>query len=190
MTPRNVLYIVLATVAGTAFGAWFVGSQIESPAEAAARTAAPTPSPILVPIEKRVLSTDVITRGTVRFGLPQPLSIVPSTLKAAPGLIANLPPLNHQLKEGDVILTASGRPVFLLQGKSPVFRDITPGVTGDDVRQLEKALKRLGYDPGIIDGVYDQKTSRAVRQWYGHEGWLPFVPTLKQTEAVRALKRN
>jgi peptidoglycan hydrolase-like protein with peptidoglycan-binding domain len=190
MTPRNVLYIVLATVAGTAFGAWYVGSQIKSPAEVAARTAPPTPSPILVPIEKRVLSTDVVTRGTVRFGLPQPLSIVPSTLKATPGLIANLPPRNHQLKEGDVILTASGRPVFLLQGKSPVFRDLTPGVTGDDVRQLEQALRRLGLKPGKIDGVYDQSTGVAVKRWYEREGWLPFVPTLKQTEAVRALERN
>src|ERR671924_1888850 len=118
MSPTSVLYLVLATVAGAAIGAWVAGSQIEAPAEVAARTAPPTPSPILVPVEQRVLSTDVVTRGTVRFGLPQPISIVPSTLKSAPGLLATLPLPNAQFGEGDVILTASGRPVFLFQGET------------------------------------------------------------------------
>jgi peptidoglycan hydrolase-like protein with peptidoglycan-binding domain len=130
------------------------------------------------------------TRGTFQSGQRHPISIVPSTLKAMPGVIANLPLRNHEFKEGEVLLTASGRPVFLLKGKSPIFRDLTPGVTGDDVRQLEQALKRLGFNPGPIDGVYDQKTSAAVKQWYEREGWEPFVPTLKQTEAVQALERK
>lgn len=81
MKPLSVLYLVLATAAGAAIGAWVAGSHIEAPAEVAARTAPPTPSPILVQVERRTLSADVVTRGTVRFGLPQPVSIVPSTLK-------------------------------------------------------------------------------------------------------------
>src|SRR3954471_16123740 len=102
----------LAIVALMASGAWFVGSRIESPAEVAARTAPPPPSPILVPVEQRVLSADVVTRGTVRFGLPQPVSLAPSALKSGPGLITVLPVRNTQIKEGDVLLIASGRPVF------------------------------------------------------------------------------
>src|SRR5262244_1980661 len=107
----NVLWAVLSVVCGTAIGAWFAGSQIQSPAEIAARTAPPEPSPILVPVELRVLSSEVVTRGTVRFGLPQPISIVPSAIKGGPGLIATLPRPNTSLQEGEVILTASGRPV-------------------------------------------------------------------------------
>ena len=53
---------------------WIAGSKIQSPAEAAARTAPPSPSPILVPVEERVLSSDVITRGTARFQLKQVLA--------------------------------------------------------------------------------------------------------------------
>jgi len=71
----NVLWAILGVVGGMALGAWYAGSKIQSPAEMAARTAAPEPSPILVPVESRVLSSDVVTRGTVRFGLPQPISI-------------------------------------------------------------------------------------------------------------------
>ena len=127
--------------------AWVAGSRIESPADAAARTAPPTPSPILVPVEQRVLSADVVTRGTVRFGLPQRVSIAPSALKAAPGLVATLPLRNARFEEGDVMLTASGRPVFVLQGQTPAYRDLAPGIVGEDVRQLKQALRGSGSIP-------------------------------------------
>ena len=88
----SILWAILGVVGGMALGAWYMGSRIQSPAEMAARTAAPEPSAILVPVESRVLSSDVVTRGTVRFGLPQPISIAPSTVKGAVGLISSLPP--------------------------------------------------------------------------------------------------
>ena len=75
MKRMRILWTVLGMVAALAAGAWLAGHSIQSPAEMAARTAPPQPSPILVPIEERMLSTDVITRGTVRFGRPQPVSI-------------------------------------------------------------------------------------------------------------------
>ena len=60
-----VLWAILGAVGGMALGAWYMGSKIQSPAEVAARTAPPEPSPILVPVESRALSSDVVTRGTV-----------------------------------------------------------------------------------------------------------------------------
>jgi hypothetical protein len=186
----NILYAVLACVASAAAGAWYAGSQIESPAEVAARTAAPPPSPILVPIERRVLSTDVVTRGTVRFGLPQQVSLAPSTLKTGPGLLTSLPAKNTQIQEGDVLVTASGRPVFVLLGQTPAYRDLVPRLTGQDVRQLEEALKRLGFDPGPLDGLYDQQTSAAVAELYKAKGWDPFGPTADQLTVVRNLERD
>jgi len=184
------LISVLAFAALIAVGAWVAGSRIESPADAAARTAPPTPSPILVPVERRVLSSSIVTRGTGRFGLPQPISIAPSSLKPNPGLIATLPLRNTQLKEGDVVLTASGRPVFLLQGKLPAYRDLVPGLSGEDVRQLEHALRRLGFAAGPADGVYDHETSAAVAAWYRSKKWEPFGPTRDQQTALFALERD
>ena len=122
-----VLYSVLALVAAAAVGGFLAAKWIQSPADVAARTAPPTPSPILVPVEERVLSSNVVTRGTARFGLPQPISIVPSALKAKAGLITTLPLRNTQFREGGVMLTASGRPVFVLQGKTPAYRDLVAG---------------------------------------------------------------
>ncbi|MGR9012407.1 MAG: peptidoglycan-binding protein [Gammaproteobacteria bacterium] len=185
-----VLFTVLASVAVVAVGGWVAGSRIESPADAAARTAAPTPSPILVPVEKRVLSTNIVTRGTARFGLPKPVSIPPSTLKVDVGLITTLPLRNTQLAEGSVLLTASGRPLFVLQGGIPAYRDLVPGISGNDVLQLEQGLKRLGFDPGPIDGSYDQQTSSAIAEWYKSAGWEPFGPTRDQLANIRTLERD
>jgi peptidoglycan hydrolase-like protein with peptidoglycan-binding domain len=186
----NVLLAVLGVVGGMALGAWYAGSRIQSPAEMAMRTAPPEPSPILVPVESRVLSSDVVTRGTVRFGLPQPISIAPSTVKGGIGLIATLPRPNTGFREGEVILSVSGRPVFVLRGATPVHRDMSPGTTGGDVRQLEEALARLGFDPGTVDGIYDQKTSAAVERWYRKAGWEPFGPTREQRATILALERD
>jgi peptidoglycan hydrolase-like protein with peptidoglycan-binding domain len=185
-----VLVGVLVIAAIAAIGGWVASKQIQSPADMAARAAPPTPSPILVPIEKRVLSSEIITRGTARFGLPQAISIVPSALKADAGLIATLPLLNTHLKEGDVLLTASGRPVFILQGRLPTYRDLVPGISGDDVLQLQRALKRLGFDPGPLDGVYTQDTGAAVAKWYKSKGKEPFGPTRDQLAHVSTLERE
>jgi len=190
-TKRTViLFAVLGFAAVLVVGGWLTSSRIETPADIAARTAPPIPSPILVPVEKRVLSSKIVTRGTARFGLPQPISIVPSALKTDIGLIATLPLPNTQFKEGDVMLTASGRPLFILQGGLPAYRDLVPGISGDDVLQLERGLERLGFSKGRIDGIYDQKTSASVAKWYKSKGWEPFGPTRPQIENVRTLEQD
>ena len=186
----NLLYSVLGGVAAAALGAWILGSRIESPADAAARTTPPVPSPILVPVEQRALTSEVVTRGTARFGLPQPISIAPSPLKSNPGLATTIPVRNTQFGEGSVMLTHSGRPVFVFQGSVPAYRDLSPGIAGDDVRQLKRALKRLGFDPGALDGPYDERTSAAVGAFYKSKGWEPFGPTREQIAGLRALERE
>jgi hypothetical protein len=172
-----LLFWVLGLVIVVAVVSWIAGSSIQSPAEAAARTAPPAPSPILVPVEERVLTSDIVTRGTARFGTPQSISLAPSPLKPDAGVITTLPARGAQLGEGDVLLTASGRPLFVLQGAVPAFRDFVPGISGEDVRQLEEALERLGFEPGAVDGNYDLQTALAVSQWYDAAGWEPFGAT-------------
>jgi hypothetical protein len=184
----GILVLSLVFVALLAAVSWLVGSRIQSPAEAAARTAPPTPSPILVPVEERILTSDIITRGTARFGLPQSISLAPSALKGKAGIITTLPARGDQINEGELLLTASGRPVFLLQGDIPAYRDLSYGLSGKDVHQLETALKRLNFDPGPLDGVYDEKTSAAVADWYVSAGFMPFGPTEEQLANIHALE--
>lgn len=52
----------LVLVVLLALGAWVAGRGIRSPAQVASETAAPKPSSITVPVERRVLASEVIAR--------------------------------------------------------------------------------------------------------------------------------
>ena len=183
---NRALAVGIAAVVGSAAVSWAAASQIRSPAEVAARTAPPEPSAITAPVEKRVLATEVVVRGTVRYGAPQNVVLPISAAKKSSGLITIPPVKNKELKEGDVALTASGRPVFVLQGQEPAYRDMGPGASGNDVRQLEEGLARLGFSPGAVDGTFDGRTGAAVASWYLRSGYSPFGPTEDQLQVLRA----
>jgi len=187
---KQKLALALVFVVLLAAASWVAGSKIQSPAEAAARTAPPTPSPILVPVEERVLTSDVVTRGTARFGLPQSISLAPSSLKTQARIVTTLPARGDQLEEGDVLLTVSGRPVFVLQGDIPAYRDLFPGLMGEDVSQLEAALARLKFDAGPVDGVFDEATTAALADLYRSAGYASFTATGEQLAALRTLENE
>jgi hypothetical protein len=178
-----------------AIGAWVAGKQIRSPAQIAAETAAPDPSAITVPVERRVLSSEVIVRGTVRYGSPQPVVLATSEAKAnkgvsGPDIVTTRPKRGSRVSEGAVAMSVSGRPVFVLRGAQPSHRDMGPGSRGPDVRQLESALTRMGFTPGPIDGRYDGQTAAAVATWYEKSGWSPFGPTDTQLDQLRTARAN
>jgi hypothetical protein len=173
--------------------AWIVGGQIRSPAQIAAETSAPSASPITVPVERRVLSSEVIVRGTVRYGSPQPVVLATSEAKqgavnGAADVVTTPPVRGSKVGEGSVAMSVAGRPVFVLRGSEASHRDLGPGTRGPDVRQLEAALKRQGFSPGKIDGRYDGQTAAAVASWYERRGWSPFGPTDAQLDQLRTAK--
>jgi peptidoglycan hydrolase-like protein with peptidoglycan-binding domain len=186
MRRRVAVVGFVGIVATTAVGGYVAGSRISSPAEVALRTAAPAPSPILVPVERRTLTSDVVTRGTGAFGSPQKLAVASSTVKPGAGIVADVAAAGTQLAEGGLVARASGRPVFVLIGPQPMSRDLGGGSVGADVRQLEESLVRLGFDPGPVDGLYDEGTAAGVAAWYTSQGFAPFTATVEQLAAVRA----
>lgn len=172
--------VIGATVAG-----WAGASRLKSPAQIAAETAPPLASSITYPVEKRVLSSNLIVRGTVRYSDPIVVALAPSLLKPTAMLVSVPPTKGTTLHEGDVALVVSGRPVFVLAGAAPGYRDLAPGTAGEDVRQIQSALKRLGFDPGPIDGNYDASTAGAVAAWYTKAGYAPFGPNDQQRTNLR-----
>jgi peptidoglycan hydrolase-like protein with peptidoglycan-binding domain len=187
---RKALLITLGAVVAAALMGWLAGMRVKSPAEAAAETAPPKASPILVAAELRELSTDVVTRGTGRYGSGQQLTLAPSTLKSGPGTATSVPSVGRMLKEGDVAMTVSGRPVFLFAGNTPAYRDLGPGMSGRDVRQLETTLKRLGLAPGSVDGLFDRATEAAVSRLYARSGFAAFRATEGQLASTRPVQSN
>lgn len=186
---RRMVALVLGLAVLLAVGAWLAGRQIRSPAQVAAETAPPNPSAITVPVERQVLSSEVIVRGTVRYGAPQPVVLGTSEVKQASTggeeIVTTRPRRGSTVGDGDVVMSVSGRPVFVLGGAQPSHRDLGPGVRGPDVEQLESALARMGFHPGPIDGRYDGRTGAAVAAWYDDGGWAPFGATELQLEQLR-----
>ena len=190
MRRRTIAGLTLSVFVAFAFAGWFAGTFIRSPAEVAAQTAAPEPSAILVQVEERVLSTDVVTRGTARFGSPQTLVLAPSRLKAEGRIVTRLPEIGAQLEEGVVAMTVSGRPVLLLQGAEPTYRDLGPGMSGSDVEQLESALGRLGLDPEPLDARFDAETEKALAELYAQAGFAPVQASEEQLVEARPLEAD
>jgi peptidoglycan hydrolase-like protein with peptidoglycan-binding domain len=186
---NRALGVGLAAVVGASAVSWTAASSIRSPAEIAARTAPPEASAISVAVERRLLSSDVTVRGTVRYGAPKVVSLPVSAAKKSSGIITTPAVKGDELVEGDVALTVSGRPVFVFQGAQPAYRDMGPGTTGEDVRQLEEALSRLGLAPGTPDGAYDTRTAAAVSAWYQKAGSSLLGPTEEQLQTLRSEQR-
>ena len=193
MGQQRMLAAVLAGVVLTSGAGWAAGSRMRSPAQVAADTAPPDPSLITAPVERRTLSSTVTTRGTVRYGEPQSVTLAASSLGGGGGqggsaLVTKAPEKGAVLDENAVALEVSGRPVHVLQGEVPMYRDLRPGDTGADVRQLEEALARLGFGPGAVDGTYDVATEAAVDAWYEASGYTAQGPTDEQRDVLRAAR--
>lgn len=160
---------------------WFVGQRVRSPEQAASEAAAPEASWITAPVEHRVLSQTLISRGDVRpstavsVGVPASVegTAVVTAVGARPG---------EAVVEGTRLVEVSGRPVFLLQGEVPVYRTLRPGMSGADVEQLQAALARLGCDATGEAGAFGDATKWCVASLYLDAGYEP-VPT-SATEAT------
>lgn len=182
---RRLALIVIGAVVVAGIGGVLAGRAIKSPDQIAAETRAPTASLITVPVEKRGLSADLIVRGTARHSAPTAVTLATSLLKPPGGTFTSLPTPGAQIADGAVALVAAGRPVFTFAGALPGYRDITVGVSGPDVRQLQEALVRMGIDPGRTDGFYDARSAAAVATFYERSGWAPFGLTDTQLKDLQ-----
>ncbi|SEC75694.1 peptidoglycan-binding protein [Streptomyces sp. TLI_105] len=157
-----------AGVAATAF--------IKSPAQVAADAKPPPQDVLIARVENRVLAETVVLRGTVAAG--QSIQVAPVSAGgeggAAPVITKVSVKSGDAVRSGKVLLEISGRPVFVLRGGLPVYRDLKPGATGDDVKQLQDALDALGHGRGGDEkGTFGPGTKNAVEEFYSSIGYDP-----------------
>lgn len=171
-----MLVLTLVAVVAAAGVGWVAGTRIKSPAQVAAEAEPPEASLITVPVARMVIANDVVTRGSVRFDEPESVAAPPLAVPELSPVVTWVPGVGDELEEGSVLFELAGRPTFALQGDLPLFRTVFPGDKGEDIAQLQTALTRLGFDPGIIDGVYGPDTEGALRAFYGSHGYEPIGP--------------
>ncbi|MEU7989261.1 peptidoglycan-binding protein [Streptosporangium canum] len=179
---RRVLSGIVAGVVVIAGAGWAVGTRLRSPADEAALRQPPKPSLITSPVVRQKLTSTIAVSGTLAYGSPLPVSLAGVVGGTAEAQRVTRAPRPGRIVEGSVLMEVNGRPVFALRGKVPMHRTMAPGTTGADVRQLQTALRRLGFGAPVT-GVFDSATTAAVQRWYAKRGYAAQEPdlTAKQT---------
>jgi hypothetical protein len=168
---------------------WYAGSRVRSPAQAAAKAAAPSPSLIGVPVELRTLSHTVIVRGDVRPSVSLSLS-VPGSVSGSAVVTGVFVKQGDVVSEGDRVLEVSGRPLFVVGGAVPVYRDLKPGMSGADVAQLQAALARLGCASDADGATYGAATKACVAKLYEDAGYVPVPVSVTERADIAAAGRS
>lgn len=68
-----------------------------------------------------------------------------AVVNQSPGTITALPAIGQIVRQGHVLYQVDGKPVILLYGQVPAYRDLSAGLSGPDVAELNADLVRLGY---------------------------------------------
>lgn len=190
MARRRAWVGAVAVGAVLLSGAGVAASQvIKSPAQTAAEAGPPPLDVLVARVEKRVLRDTVIVRGTVTSA--QSVQVTPTAAggegAAAPVVTKVAVRQGDRVDAGRMLLEVSGRPVFALPGALPVYRDLKPGATGDDVKQLQRALSGLGHGTGSDRaGTFGAGTKAALSSFYRSIGYDPLPAVADRGEAVRS----
>lgn len=108
---------------------------------------------------------------------------------SGPGSYTWLPPVGQTIRQGQVLYRVSGTPVLLLYGRTPAYRSLLEGMTGQDVRQLNTGLVKLGYAKAATLGpapgwnYFSAGTAYALEQLQSHLG-LTVTGTLPLGQAA------
>ncbi|WP_181435872.1 peptidoglycan-binding protein [Curtobacterium sp. MCSS17_006] len=158
---RTITAVCLAAALAVGTGAWAVlGLQRDEPASA---SASGQPHRATATVSKGDLTESKVFAGTLGYGAP---TGVPG---AAAGTITWLPEPGNVVRRDDPVYAVDEREVRSMYGTVPLWRDLSRGRDGTDVRQLNENLAALGYDVSV-DEVFGPRTERAVRQWQADRG--------------------
>jgi hypothetical protein len=84
----------------------------------------------------------------------------------ATGAYTALPAVGQTIGRGQTVYSVNDRPIPLLFGATPLVRQLTTGVSGEDVKELEDNLIALGYGSRLTaDGSFTSADAAAVARW-------------------------
>jgi peptidoglycan hydrolase-like protein with peptidoglycan-binding domain len=152
-----------AVVVGVAAGAWWAGrATLATPAQAEDGAA----DHVVVAVTDATVGRSYSYNATVTR---RPVLLASNAL---PGVVTRVEATSH-VRVGDELYAVAGVPVRAVVGETPFYRDLSIGTHGEDVRQLQSALRTLGHLHPEPDGTYGAATAAAVRGWQRATGAEP-----------------
>lgn len=135
-------------------------------------------TPATDPLQQSDHTFATVTPGEVGTTLNLSVSArwdeAPAAINPATGTITRV---SHKqgaaVEAGDVLYFLDEVPVVVAEGAVPAFRDLSAGVSGADVRQLQELLAAIGHFQGRATGTFAWDTERAVRAWQSSIGQQP-----------------
>ena len=110
-------------------------------------------------VQRRNLVETDTESGTVSFSDPQ------AVYDRSNGTITWLPSIGQVVTPGQTLFKVDARPVILMNGTAPAYRDLAPSDTaGRDILQLNRNLVKLGFNPDgiVIDDEWQAATTAGV----------------------------
>ena len=119
-----------------------------------------------------------VTRGTLtsqtELGAALGYAGSYSVLNQASGVYTELPGPGQVIRRGQVLYKVANAPVVLLYGPVPVYRSMSEGMSGPDVRQLNANLVALGYatraELNPDSDYFSAETTHALQLYQRHLG--------------------
>jgi peptidoglycan hydrolase-like protein with peptidoglycan-binding domain len=168
--------LAAAAVAGIAVVAWLLIAPGDGHGTKAANDTVPLGT---APVERRDLVAREDVDGTLGF------STTTTATAPAAGTLTRLRDEGDTVTRGRSLMSIDAQATaWVLYGTVPMYRDLGPGVSnGSDVRQLERNLRALGYDPGTVDDDWTSATTGAVEDFQADRA-LTETGTLARSQVV------
>lgn len=116
------------------------------------------------PVKEQVLDDSRTVELDVATAPAQPVRFVGT------GTLTSLTcPQDGLLRSGTPVMKVDGSNIVPLATSSPLWRELSAGMNGDDIRALQTELRRLGYSVSA-DGRLGNATLRATAQLLGLKG--------------------
>lgn len=176
---------VVAAVVVVAGGVAWVGGAFGNSGSSGVRAAGGAYRTSTATVARRSLSSQTQVSATLGYAGSY------SVAGKGGGTLTWLPPQGRVIREGAVLYRVDNAvPVYLLYGKVPAWRALSEGMTGGDVRQLNRDLVKLGdatrselLAPGLGMGYFSAGTAHALERVQAHLG-LPVTGNLPLGQAV------
>ncbi len=117
--------------------------------------------PATAPVQRGDLSSGLRVEGTLGYAQERKVNA------AGPGVLTWVAGEGTAVERDGKLYEVNGKAVRLMYGSTPMYRPLKAGDKGEDVKQLKRNLRALGYGTGLDpeDGTFTAGTATAVKRW-------------------------